>query len=242
VSAAIIAMAAMFALPSPASAAPITRINSCVSTTLQVTVPADPGAGATAITASAEAIGSTRHHVSRLHLDFEIQERTVTAWVRFVTPGHAETFTNGPGARIHRTWTLREDAAPVHALLQSGVQMRIYAGFSGVCHGEVFGPPLLYGLPVAPTSAPPPLAPQPPSQEYEVITLPNGQHQTVIAHELEARISDPATVASFGGGIHATATAGVYKITVPGDLLKAQAQIAALPGVVWVTTEPLAVQ
>jgi hypothetical protein len=122
--------------------------NTCLSTDLTVTTSlgSGPGAAADTVTATVAALGPSGQRVSRLHLDLQVQERTATAWVPFVTPAHAETYTNIPGSRIRRTWTLREDAGPIGALLASHVQMRVYGKFQGVCRGQSFGPPLLFGL------------------------------------------------------------------------------------------------
>ena len=39
-----------------------------------------------------------------------------------------------------------EDVRPIFDRLQSHVQMRVSAAFTGTCHGAVFGPPLLCAL------------------------------------------------------------------------------------------------
>ncbi len=79
--------------------------------------------------------------------------------------------------------------------------------------------------------------PQPPT---EVVTYPDGRQQTVIAHQLLARINDAATVKSFGSKIKESNTKGVYVITVEGDLLQAKSEVKAKPGVVWVDTIAIA--
>jgi hypothetical protein len=145
---ALLVTTALTVAPSPAIAASYAPngSNTCLSTELTVATAAGTGIGANTLTATVVGLGTAGQRVSRLHLDLEVQERTAVAWVRFVTPGHAETYANIPGPRLHRTWVLHEDAGPIDALLAGHVQMRVYAKFTGVCPGESLGPPLLYGL------------------------------------------------------------------------------------------------
>jgi hypothetical protein len=149
---ALIVVAAALAVPSAAAAASYVAdgSNTCLSSDLTVTsaLSTPPGSAGDTVTATVTALGAPGQRVSRLHLDLEVQERTATAWVPFLTPGHAETYAKAPGTRIHRTWTLREDAGPIDALLEGHVQMRVYARFRGSCRGQSFGPPLLFALTV----------------------------------------------------------------------------------------------
>jgi hypothetical protein len=134
--------------PSAASAASYAPGGSNVCLALDLTVNttmATPPALST-LTATVVALGATGQHVGRLHLDLEVQERTATGWVPFVTDRHALTYAKLPGSRLHRTWTLQEDLVPIDELLLGQVQMRVYGKFTGVCPGESFGPPLLFGL------------------------------------------------------------------------------------------------
>jgi hypothetical protein len=152
-----LAAAAAVAVPSPVLAASYAPdgSNTCLTTDLTVTTAASTDSTPNTVTATVVARGARGQRVSRLHLDLEVQQRTATAWVPLVTPGHSETYVNVPGSRIHRTWTLREDARPIDALLDDHVQVRIYAKFQGVCRGMSFGPPLLHGLtaPILPEPA-----------------------------------------------------------------------------------------
>jgi hypothetical protein len=149
-------IAAALAAPSTAVAASATPSSSnlCLDSTLSVTSMAGVGPVANAVVATVVAQGTSGLRISRLHLDIELQERTATAWVPFVTTQHAVTYTNYPGSHLHRVWTLREAADPVYALLGVGVQMRVYAKFVGSCRGPSLGGPLLFGL-TAPTVPPP---------------------------------------------------------------------------------------
>jgi hypothetical protein len=123
--------------------------NACLSTELVVTSEGGTAPGENTVTATVVAMAPLGQRISRLHLELEVQERTATAWVPFVTDQHAETYTNYIGDRLHRMWTLREDSQPIFALLDDHVQMRVYAGFHGTCGGgALIGPPLLFGLSV----------------------------------------------------------------------------------------------
>jgi hypothetical protein len=120
--------------------------NLCVNEDMEVSTLSGTGPEPHTVMATVTALGPAGLHVSRLHLDLEIQERTATSWVSFVTTLHALTYTRLPGTRLHRVWTLRENADQIDGLLANHVQMRVYAKFSGVCRGESLGPPLLFGL------------------------------------------------------------------------------------------------
>lgn len=130
--------------------------NGCLDMTLTVTVASGDGPGGNTLTAAVLAHGVANQRISRLHLDIEVQKRTATAWVPFVTKRHGLTYTNTPGARLYRRWTLREDSSPIDGLLADHVQMRVYAKFKGTCGGASLGGPLLVGLtdPMIPAPTP----------------------------------------------------------------------------------------
>jgi len=130
--------------------------NACLDMTLTVTTGSGDGPARNTVSATVRATGVAGQRVSRLHLDLEVQRRTAAAWVPFVTPRHAEAYTNTPGARLRRVWTLREDSASIDALLADHVQMRVYAKLKGVCRGLSLGPPLLVGLTAPKVAAPAP--------------------------------------------------------------------------------------
>jgi len=128
--------------------------NVCLDMNLTVTIASGDGPAGNNLTATVLVTGVVGQRVSRLHLDIEVQKRTATAWVPFVTHRHAIAYTNTAGSRLHRVWTLREDSSPIDALLDDHVQMRVYAKLRGVCRGQSLGPPLLFGL-TAPMIPPP---------------------------------------------------------------------------------------
>ncbi len=152
----LIAACAGLVMASAAGAAgyAVNGSNLCLDMNLAVVVASGFDAPDSTLTATVVASGLAGQRVSRLHLDLQVQKRTATAWVPFVTPRHAITYANAPGPRLKRTWTLREDSAAIDALLADHVQMRVYAKFKGVCRGGSLGPPLLLGL-TAPTIAAP---------------------------------------------------------------------------------------
>jgi hypothetical protein len=141
---------AVAALCSPSAALAASSTTSpndlCVNENMSVTTLSGTGPEAHNVMATVTALGASGLRISRLHLDLQVQERTATSWVRFVTTNHVLTYTNFPGTTLHRVWTLQEDADPIDALLDNHVQMRVYAKFSGVCRGESLGLPLLFGL------------------------------------------------------------------------------------------------
>lgn len=124
--------------------------NLCLDMTMSVTIAAGTEPGSNTVAATVVARGAAGLHITRLHLDLEIQERTATTWVPFPSGGGGVTFTNYGGRGLHRAWTLRQDADPIYALIRNHVQMRVYAKFQGACRGESLGPPILFGL-TAPT-------------------------------------------------------------------------------------------
>jgi len=130
--------------------------NACLDTTLTVTVASGNGPAGDTLTAAVLAQGAAGRRISRLHLAIEVQRRTATTWVPFVTSRHGLTYTNTPGARLYRRWTLREDSAAIDGLLDDHVQLRVYAKFKGVCRGASLGGPLLLGLSAPMIPAPTP--------------------------------------------------------------------------------------
>jgi hypothetical protein len=128
--------------------------NACLSTDLTVASSAGTPPAPNAVTATVVAMAPVGQHVSRLHLDLEVQERTATGWVTFVTDQHSETYANYQGDHLHRMWVLHEDSQPIFALLDAGTQMRVYAGFHGTCGGgAVLGAPMVFALSVPTTLA-----------------------------------------------------------------------------------------
>jgi len=155
----LIAAVAGLIAPCPAVAASyaVDGSNGCLDTNLTVVVASgdDPAANNT-LTATVAATGAVGQRISRLHLELQVQKRTATAWVPVVTERHLVSYTNTPGARLRRLWTLREDSSSIDALLTDHVQVRVYAKFKGVCRGGSFGPPLLFGLTARMIPAPTP--------------------------------------------------------------------------------------
>ncbi len=154
----VVAVTAGLVVPSAALAAgyAVDGSNVCLDTTLTVTVASGDGPAGNTLAAVFLATGVAGQRVSRLHLDIEVQKRTATAWVPFVTERHAIAYTNTPGRRLHRMWTLREDSSSIDALVADHVQMRVYAKLKGVCRGQSLGPPLLFGLSAPALAAPAP--------------------------------------------------------------------------------------